>query len=63
MEESSIYPWQFNVSDEVYTFPKGFIERMGLHSTSGRLSGGELRRAIHPDDLPGVDREASYNFV
>ena len=57
VEESSIYPWQFNVSDGVYTFPKGFIERMGLNSTSGRLSRSELRRKIHPADLPGIKIE------
>jgi nitrogen-specific signal transduction histidine kinase len=57
VEESSIYPWQFNISDGVYTFPKGFIERMGFNSTSGRLSRSELRRKIHPDDLPGIKIE------
>ena len=57
VEESSIYPWQFNISDGMYTFPKGFIERMGFNSTSGRLSRSELRRKIHPDDLPGIKIE------
>ena len=30
---------------------------MGLNSTSGRLSRSELRRKIHPDDLPGIKIE------
>ena len=49
--ESAIYPWQFDVSTNRFTFPKGFLVRFGYSETETTISRSEMDRIIHPDEL------------
>ncbi|NDW12424.1 PAS domain-containing protein [Bacteroides sp. 214] len=48
IEESSIYPWQFDLKERVLSFASGYVERVGLNSSTATLE--EIRQKIHPED-------------
>lgn len=49
VEESSIYPWQFNIHTGLFTFPLGFLHRFGFTETT--IMRAEMNAMIHPEDL------------
>lgn len=51
VEESSIYPWQFNVHTSDFTFPHGFLKRFSLPEEQSTITRDDIDKMIHPDDL------------
>lgn len=54
IEESSIYPWQYNIRSGYFIFQVGFLNRLGFPENATTLSRKELEDMIHPDDLVTV---------
>ncbi len=52
VEESSIYPWQYNMRMNCFYFPEGLLKRFNHLTDSESLTREDLDRLIHPDDLP-----------
>ncbi len=52
VEESSIYPWQFNVRTGIFTFPAGYLKLQGLEEVA--ITRDIMESQVHPDDLPEV---------
>lgn len=51
VEESSIYPWQFDVESNSFIFPQGFLQRLGYDDSVTVITREEMDATIHPDDL------------
>ena len=51
IEESSIYPWQYNTRLKCFHFPVGLLKRFNYSDHTGYISREELDRVIHPEDL------------
>lgn len=51
MDESSIYPWQFDVESNSFIFPQGFLRRLGYDDSATVITREEMDATIHPDDL------------
>lgn len=51
VEESSIYPWQFNVSTGLFTFAPGFLKRFGFDEGAMAISRKDVDQLIHKDDI------------
>lgn len=49
--ESSIYPWQFDISSRRFTFPAGFLVRFGYEESTTTLSRDEMNAMIHTEDM------------
>lgn len=58
VEESSIYPWQFDTENDCFIFPQGFLKRMGYDASVTTLSRKEMDARVHPEDIA----EASVVF-
>ena len=52
IEESSIYPWQYNMRLKCFHFPGGLLQRFNCYDNTGYISREELDLIIHPGDLP-----------
>ena len=52
IEESSIYPWQYNTWLKCFHFPGGLLQRFNCYDKTGYISREELDLIIHPGDLP-----------
>ena len=52
IEESSIYPWQYNTRRKCFHFPGGLLQRFNCYDNTGYISREELDLIIHPGDLP-----------
>ena len=52
IEESSIYPWQYNTRLKCFHFPGGLLQRFNSYDNTGYISREELDLIIHPGDLP-----------
>jgi len=52
IEESSIYPWQYNTRLKCFHFPGGLLQRFNCYDNTGYISREELDLIIHPGDLP-----------
>ncbi|MCC8188063.1 MAG: PAS domain-containing protein [Bacteroides sp.] len=51
IEESPVYPWQYNVENDCFAFQEGFLSScMGLPAEVSVLSRTELGAMIHPED-------------
>ena len=50
VDESSIYPWQYNIRTGLFTFPAGFLTRFGFAENKTTISRDEMDRMVHPDD-------------
>ncbi|WP_373719154.1 sensor histidine kinase [Bacteroides heparinolyticus] len=50
MEESSVYPWQFDMHTRRFNFSEGMLQRMGYPMEYKFLTQSELGSLIHPDD-------------
>jgi len=53
--ESSIYPWQYNKTDNTFIFPEEYSARMGF-SESNIVPRDDIDANIHPEDLPETHR-------
>ena len=51
IEESSIYPWQYNTWLKCFHFPDGLLQRFNCYDNTGYISREELDQIIHPGDL------------
>ncbi|MDL2247532.1 PAS domain S-box protein [Bacteroides sp. OttesenSCG-928-J23] len=49
VEESSIYPWQYNQESEMFTFPVAYMNHMGFLGRT-LLGRREMDKFIHPED-------------
>lgn len=54
IEESSIYPWQFNLETEFFTFSQGFLKRLGFLEDQRIISRERMDEMIHPEDLESI---------
>lgn len=54
VDESAIYPWQFDMENECFIFPQGFLKRLGFDETVTIISRDEMDSTIHPDDLDEI---------
>ena len=54
VDESSIYPWQFDMEANCFIFPQGFLKRLGYDETVTTISRDEMDRTIHPEDLKEI---------
>ena len=52
IEESSIYPLQYNTRLKCFHFPGGLLQRFNCYDNTGYISREELDLIIHPGDLP-----------
>lgn len=48
LEESAIYPWQYNIHTNSFVFPASYTNTMGFSGTS--ISRKEVESRIHPED-------------
>ena len=51
VEESSIYPWQFDVESNSFIFPQGFLVRFGYDESITSITRDEMDRMVYPEDL------------
>ena len=51
VEESSIYPWQYNMHMNCFHFPGGLLRRFGYTGDTDLLARDEMDTLIHPEDL------------
>ena len=56
IEESSIYPWQYNMHMNRFHFPGGLLRRFGYTGDTDLLARDEMDTLIHPEDLPHTRR-------
>lgn len=49
--ESSIYPWQFDIRTNVFTFPQGFLQRFGFDDSVVTISRDDMEKTVHPEEL------------
>ncbi|MDE6822722.1 ATP-binding protein [Bacteroides acidifaciens] len=54
LDESSIYPWQFDMKTNCFIFPQGFLVRMGYDESVTTITREEMNRTIHPYDLKEI---------
>ncbi len=54
IEESSVYPWQYNVHTGVFTFSQNFLKEIGFSEEHKMLSHQDMMELLHPDDLHAV---------
>lgn len=54
LDESSIYPWRFDMKANCFIFPQGFLTRLGYDESVTTITREEMDRTIHPDDLQDV---------
>ena len=51
LEESAIYPWQYDLESDSLIYPPGFLGSFGYDSSVTTISRKEMEYMIHPDDL------------
>lgn len=51
VDESSVYPWQFNMRLNSFNFPTGLLRRFNRPESNVYVTRGELDDIIHPEDL------------
>lgn len=51
VEESSIYPWQYNLRTGMFTFPVGFLARFGFKENVTTIARKEMDLTIFPEDV------------
>ncbi|MBB4043617.1 PAS domain S-box-containing protein [Bacteroides reticulotermitis] len=51
LEESAIYPWQYDLESDSLLFPPGFLSTFGYGPSVISISRKEMDHMIHPDDL------------
>ena len=56
LEESFIYPWQFDVTINSFIFPQGFLVQFGYDESVTTISRDEMDLMIHPEDLVEMSR-------
>lgn len=54
VDESAIYPWQFDMETNCFIFPQGFLVRLGYDEAVTTISRKEMDRTIHPDDIKEI---------
>lgn len=54
VEESSIYPWQFDMSTTSFIFQQGFLTHFGFDEDVTNISRFEMDEIIHPEDLQEI---------
>ena len=54
VDESAIYPWQFDMETNCFIFPQGFLVRLGYDEAVTTISREEMDRTIHPDDIKEI---------
>ena len=52
VEESSIYPWQYNMHMNRFHFPGGLLRRFGYTDDTDLLARDEMDTLIHPETHP-----------
>ena len=73
VEDSSIFPWQYNIRTHCFTFPVGFLKNLGFADEVRIISRSELETLIYREDfentrsllfavLAGKTEHARMNF-
>ena len=63
VEESSIYPWQYNMHMNRFHFPGGLLRRFGYTDDTDLLARDEMDTLIHPEDLLHTRRNFDCHSV
>ena len=59
VEDSSIYPWQFNFDTNCFTFPLGFLNKFGFKDDVRIISRTEMENLIYTSDFNEVQKQLS----
>lgn len=51
IEESSIYPWQYDIRMKCFHFPGGLLQRFNCSGNTDYISREALDKIVHPEDL------------
>ena len=51
IEESSIYPWQYDIRMDHFHFPGGLLQRFNCNDNTDYIAREELDQIVHPEDL------------
>ena len=51
IEDSSIYPWQFNIRTNIFTFPQGFLQQFGFDESVTTITREGMEEMVHPEEL------------
>ena len=62
VEESSIYPWQFDVESNSFIFPQGFLVRFGYDESITSITRDEMDRMVYPEDLKEMCFKSASQF-
>ena len=73
VEESSVYPWQYNLKTQMFTFPAGFLTRWGFPESATTISRVDIDKMIYFEDmeenrkifdsaLTGIGKSTRMNF-
>lgn len=54
IEDSSIYPWQFNIRTNIFTFPVGFLQQFGFDESLTTITRDEMDAMVHPEELEHI---------
>jgi signal transduction histidine kinase/ABC-type uncharacterized transport system substrate-binding protein len=54
VEDSSIYPWQYDVAKKMFFFPTGFLIRFGFDENEKYVMYDRIKKLIHSDHLEEV---------
>ena len=60
IEESSIYPWQFDIRTNVFTFPLGFLQRFGFDGSVVTISRDDMEKTVHPEELEHIQKQFDF---
>lgn len=56
VEESSVYPWQYDLCTQLFTFPVGFLFRWGFSESATTISRVDFDKMVYPKDLDGSQK-------
>ena len=63
VEDSSIYPWQFNQNTNCFTFPVGFLKIFGFEENVRIISLKEIESLINENDIDETKKQLTSLFT
>ena len=63
VEDSSIYPWQFNQNTNCFTFPVGFLKIFGFEEKVRIISLKEIESLINENDVDEPKKQLTSLFT
>ena len=56
VEESAIYPWQYDLRTQLFTFPAGFLTRWGYSESETTIARKDFDRVVYEEDIEGSQK-------